>query len=67
MKAHVLRMSEEVPEHAAVVIFNSTDVPMGFGVMARQAGDIRKLEPTGVAVFHQADCGEYLRDEESMI
>ena len=27
---------------------------------------VRKLEPQGVVAFHQADVGEYLRDEETL-
>lgn len=42
------------------------DVPLGFGVSARSTVDTRKLDPTGLVVFHQADVGEYLRDEDSL-
>jgi 60S ribosome subunit biogenesis protein NIP7 len=35
----------------------------GFGVTARSTVDTRKLDPTAIIVFHQADVGEYLRDE----
>lgn len=38
----------------------------GFGVTARSTLDTRKLEPTGIIVFHQADVGEFLRDEDTM-
>ena len=27
---------------------------------------MRKLEPQGIVAFHQADVGEYLRDEETV-
>ena len=30
---------------------------------ARSTVDTRKLDPTAIIVFHQADVGEYLRDE----
>lgn len=30
---------------------------------ARSTVDTRKLDPTSIIVFHQADVGEYLRDE----
>lgn len=39
----------------------------GFGVTAKSTVDIRKVEPTGIAVFHQADIGEYLRSEETLV
>lgn len=34
----------------------------GFGVTARSTAEVRKLDPTGIAVFRQADVGEYLRE-----
>lgn len=43
-----------------------SDIPLGFGVTARSTIDTRKLDPTGIIVFHQADVGEYLRDEVSV-
>lgn len=38
----------------------------GFGICARSAQEIRKLEPTGIAVFRQADAGEWLREEDTL-
>lgn len=37
-------------------------LPQGFGVTARSTAEARKLEPTGITVFRQADVGEYLRE-----
>lgn len=34
----------------------------GFGVTARSTAETRRLEPTGITVFRQADVGEYLRE-----
>jgi 60S ribosome subunit biogenesis protein NIP7 len=34
----------------------------GFGVTARSTAEARRLEPTGITTFRQADVGEYLRD-----
>ncbi|CAG8556043.1 7211_t:CDS:2 [Paraglomus occultum] len=66
LKAHIGRITEDTPEHQGVVIYSMADVPLGFGVTARNTIDIRKLQPTDIVVFHQADVGEYLRDEDSM-
>ena len=66
IKAHLGRITDDCPEHAGVVIFNMADIPLGFGVAARSTVDCRKLEPTAIVAFHQADAGEYLRDEETM-
>ncbi|KAH8929461.1 60S ribosome subunit biogenesis protein NIP7 [Atractiella rhizophila] len=66
VKAHLGRISEDTPEHQGVVIYNMADVPLGFGVTARSTIDTRKLEPTAIVVFNQADVGEYLREEETL-
>lgn len=42
------------------------DTPLGFGVTARSTQEARRLDPTGIVAFRQADCGEYLRDEDSL-
>jgi 60S ribosome subunit biogenesis protein NIP7 len=66
VKAHLARISDDVPEHAGVVVYNMANVPLGFGVSARSTPDCRRLEPNGIVVFHQADCGEYLRDQDAL-
>lgn len=66
IKAHLGRISDDVPEHAGVVIVNMADIPLGFGVSARSTTDCRRMEPTAIVAFHQADVGEYLRDEDTL-
>ncbi|GFZ45902.1 60S ribosome subunit biogenesis protein NIP7 [Saitozyma sp. JCM 24511] len=66
VKAHLGRITEDTPEHQGVVVFSMADVPLGFGVTARSTLDTRKLDPSGIIVFHQADVGEFLRDEDTM-
>lgn len=34
----------------------------GFGVTARSTAEARRLDPTGITTFRQADIGEYLRE-----
>ncbi|KAJ1921671.1 ribosome biosynthesis protein nip7 [Mycoemilia scoparia] len=65
-KAHVKRATDDTPEHQGVVIYNSNDIPLGFGVTARSTVDTRKLDPSAIVVFHQSDVGEYLRDEDTL-
>jgi 60S ribosome subunit biogenesis protein NIP7 len=43
-----------------------SDTPLGFGVTARSSIEAKKLEPTAIVVFRQADCGEYLREEDTL-
>jgi len=66
LKAHIGRISDDTPEHQGVVIYSMNDSAMGIGVTARSTADSRKMEPTAIAAFHQADVGEYLRDEDSL-
>ncbi|KAF2456291.1 60S ribosome subunit biogenesis protein NIP7 [Lineolata rhizophorae] len=66
VKAHVGRWSEDCPEHQGVVVFNMADTPLGFGVTARSTAEARRLEPTAITTFRQADIGEYLREEDTL-
>ena len=66
VKAHVGRWSEDCPEHTGVVVLNMHDTPLGFGVTARSTAEARRLDPTGIVVFRQADVGEYLREEDTL-
>ncbi|CAK9783997.1 putative cytosolic large ribosomal subunit protein [Cutaneotrichosporon oleaginosum] len=66
VKAHLGRITEDTPEHQGVVVFSMADIPLGFGATARSTVATKDLDPSGIVVFHQADVGEYLRDEETM-
>ena len=66
VKAHVGRWSDDCPEHQGVVVYSMNDTPLGFGVTARSTAEARRLDPTGITCFRQADCGEYLRDEDTL-
>lgn len=44
-----------------------SDIPLGFGVMARSTAECRHLGPQEIVSFHQADLGEYLREEQTMM
>ncbi|KAI1417593.1 60S ribosome subunit biogenesis protein NIP7 [Hypoxylon sp. FL1857] len=66
VKAHVGRWSDDCPSHQGIVIYSMSDTPLGFGVTARSTAEARRLDPTGIVCFRQADCGEYLRDEDTL-
>ncbi|KAI1074728.1 60S ribosome subunit biogenesis protein NIP7 [Whalleya microplaca] len=66
VKAQVGRWSDDCPAHQGVVVYNMADTPLGFGVTARSTAEARRLDPTGIVCFRQADCGEYLRDEDTL-
>ncbi|KAJ1910681.1 ribosome biosynthesis protein nip7 [Tieghemiomyces parasiticus] len=66
VKAHIGRITEDTPQHQGVVVYNMADSPIGFGTTARSTAEMRKLDPTAIIVFHQADVGEYLRSEDTL-
>lgn len=66
LKAHVGRMSDDIPEHAGVIVYSMQDVPLGFGVSAKSTNEAKGLQPTGIVAFRQGDIGEYLREEDTL-
>eukprot|EP01129_Flabellula_baltica_P013448 TRINITY_DN6236_c0_g1_i1.p1 TRINITY_DN6236_c0_g1~~TRINITY_DN6236_c0_g1_i1.p1 ORF type:complete len:192 (+),score=33.20 TRINITY_DN6236_c0_g1_i1:34-576(+) len=67
LKAGLGRITENTQLHQGVVVYSMSDVPLGFGVMARSTAECRGLGPEEIVCFHQADLGEYLREEGSLI
>jgi 60S ribosome subunit biogenesis protein NIP7 len=63
-KNGLARMTEGIPQYAGVIVYSSTDVPLGFGVAAHSTEHCQQLDPLGKVVLHQADIGEYLRGIE---
>jgi len=59
-------MTEATPQYEGVVIFSASDIPLGFGVTARATDEIHNSDPASISIFHQADLGEYLREEETI-
>ena len=49
-----------------VVVYNMSDLPLGFGVAARSTAECRHADPLTVVCFHQADIGEYIRAEDTL-
>ncbi|KAL2859919.1 ribosome biosynthesis protein NIP7 [Aspergillus lucknowensis] len=65
-KAHVATFPDNLVEHQGIIVCTQDDVPLGFGITARSTAEARRLDPTAVVCFRQADCGEYLRDEDTL-
>lgn len=64
VKAHVGRVTENIPQYAGVVVFSMNDTPLGFGRVAKGTLNLKDIDPTAVVVFNQSDIGEYLRVED---
>ena len=58
MKSGLGRITETTPAYTGVVIYSMSDIPLGFGVTAKSTTDCRKMDPSGIVVFHQADVGK---------
>ncbi|KAE8353757.1 hypothetical protein BDV28DRAFT_132533 [Aspergillus coremiiformis] len=66
VKAHISRWPQDCPEHSGVVVFDSDEIPLGFGIAAKSQAVLQRSGPTDIVCFRQADCGEYLRDEDTL-
>jgi 60S ribosome subunit biogenesis protein NIP7 len=60
------RITEGCPQYAGVVVCSMRDTPLGFGIAGFSTEQCHMLEPTATVVLHQADIGEYLRDEQAL-
>lgn len=67
IKSGLVRVTDGIPQYSGVVVFNNSDQPIGFGVSARSTGDAAEAEPQKTIIIHEADVGEWLRDEASVI
>jgi len=61
------RITDNTPKYAGVVLFSMGEVPLGFGVAAKSSQDIRNTDAIATGIFHQADVGEYIRGEQTLI
>lgn len=66
LKSGLSRITDNVPQFAGCVVYNMSDIPLGFGVAAQSTDRCKDLDPSGNVVLHQADIGEYLRVEADM-
>ncbi|XP_066599784.1 60S ribosome subunit biogenesis protein NIP7 homolog [Prorops nasuta] len=66
-KAGLGRITENTPQHQGVVVFSMNDLPLGFGVAAKSTADCKFADPMVTVCFHQADVGEYIRSEDTLL
>ncbi|CCW63139.1 unnamed protein product [Phytomonas sp. EM1] len=65
-RAGLGRITESTPKYQKVIAFSMGDIPLGFGVAAQSTLECRKCEMNAQVLFHEADIGEYLRNEARM-
>ncbi|KAF0989110.1 hypothetical protein HZS_6680, partial [Henneguya salminicola] len=57
VKSGVARISDSVNQYDGVILFNMSDVPLGFGVASKSSTVIAQAEPGDIVCLHQADLG----------
>ena len=65
-RAGLGRITEDTPQYQGVAVFNMGDIAIGFGVAAQGTMQCRRCEMNTTVLFHEADVGEYLRDEQTL-
>ena len=65
-KNGVARVTSDIPQYGGVVVFNSNDLPLGFGLLSQPQERFSLLGPSDQVILHQADIGEFLRDEDEL-
>lgn len=65
-RAGLGRITENTPQYQGVAVFTMADIPIGFGVAAQSTLQCRKCEMNTTVLFHEADIGEYLRNEATL-
>lgn len=63
LKAHVARISENATKYCGVIVLTLSNLPLGFGVLAKSAQELDTSDSSMIFVFNQADTGEFLRVE----
>ncbi|KAK5873767.1 hypothetical protein PBY51_018779 [Eleginops maclovinus] len=66
LKSGLGRITENTMQYQGVVVYSMTDVPLGFGVAAKTTQECRRVDPMSIVVFHQADVGEFIRNEDTL-
>jgi len=66
-KSGLGRITENTEQYQGVVVYSMSDTPLGFGVAARSTTQCRNADAADVIAFHQADIGQYLRQEDTLV
>lgn len=61
------RITENTAKHQGVIVLSMSDLPLGFGVTSKSTAECKHADPLSTVAFHQADVGEYIRSEESLL
>lgn len=66
-KSGMGRITENTPQYQGVIVYSMNDIPLGFGVAAKSTSECKVADPLVTVCFHQADIGEYVRSESTLL
>lgn len=66
LKSHIHKISENIPLNAGIFVYDSHDIPLGFGVMSVNPTSYSRAHAGDAIVLTQADNGEYIRNEKNI-
>ncbi|XP_012229416.1 60S ribosome subunit biogenesis protein NIP7 homolog [Linepithema humile] len=66
-KSGLGRITEGTSQYQGVIVLSMNDLPLGFGVAAKSTTDCKHADPMATICFHQADIGEYIRSEDTLL
>ncbi|XP_051168059.1 60S ribosome subunit biogenesis protein NIP7 homolog [Leptopilina boulardi] len=66
-KSGLGRITEGTSQYQGVVVYSMHDLPLGFGVASKSTADCKNADPMSTICFHQADIGEYIRSEDTLL
>jgi len=65
-KAGLGRITENTQKYDGVVVYSMSDIPLGFGVAGKSTTECKHADPMAIVCIHQADVGEYIRNEDTL-
>lgn len=66
-KSGLGRITESTPKFQGVIVNTMNDIPIGFGVAAKSTAECKLADALQTICFHQADIGEYIRNEDTLM
>ncbi|XP_044743462.1 60S ribosome subunit biogenesis protein NIP7 homolog [Chrysoperla carnea] len=66
-KSGLGRITENTPRYQGVIVLSMADLPLGFGVAAKSTAECKHADPLATVCFHEADIGEYIRSEDTLL
>ncbi|OIR59127.1 MAG: ribosome biogenesis protein NIP7 [Amphiamblys sp. WSBS2006] len=67
LRSHVERTSGNIQKNQGVVVLSESGTALGFGVTVKASDILERMLPLESFVINQADTGEYLRNELTLV